>query len=584
MSDELVGSRSSDRKNESPNDNGLRSDIPSGPEALGIGNGPDTESASAHSSSPDGSNDVNVLGGSPPPEGDTTSGLESKPPEVSDEKEETPSGLRRKLTNWGPIRRWSWYRRMRGEALKEPTFWRQRDPNENARGRLPDSERVELPAIWVAELYTPSTVPGLLAGITDLGWEYGRTRDEDLSKWMNDVREGRRAGWTNLGLVSPPESPDIMQERTAPLPGGVDATLPVLMSLTPSITALVVAFLMSDESASALDAPLRAYYKTHVEKDPLFRRRHIIPYVLWGKRARFGRRIYSPVHARGQAVRASLRELEQDCTGWVRDKLPGVFASGLRSAQLPTAVLLVTEVAAPLTDEARSTRAFEGLAIDRDYDAWESTGWPRGRLVLPRTWDDEGSRLVFACRRRDAFPEQSGYPEPTSNRTIAHRANELVRGLLSRWALTCMLDGYHELLSTLRDKSARESSHRPVRDLTTLRSLTRTHMYDISTSAQELEDFAQEDRSYRYDVLEMEYVGSVRGERPDLLQSLQSSQVNRARQLRRDSTLLQSTLSIISEVTQTISNMRVQRFVLFLTFVSISIALTALIITLSSPP
>jgi hypothetical protein len=109
-------------------------------------------------------------------------------------------------------------------------------------------------------------------------------------------------------------------------------------------------------------------------------------------------------------------------------------------------------------------------------------------------------------------------------------------------------------------------------------------MYDISTSAQELEDFAQEDRSYRYDVLEMEYVGSVRGERPDLLQSLQSSQVNRARQLRRDSTLLQSTLSIISEVTQTISNMRVQRFVLFLTFVSISIALTALIITLSSPP
>ena len=63
---------------------------------------------------------------------------------------------------WGPWKRWNFYREFRH---RERHAVRDRDPEENTRGRLPDDEGVQLPGIWVAELYTPSTVGGLLNGI-----------------------------------------------------------------------------------------------------------------------------------------------------------------------------------------------------------------------------------------------------------------------------------------------------------------------------------------------------------------------------------------------------------------------------------
>jgi len=527
-----------------------------------------------------GSLDTGELRGALPP-----SETDQVPPEseatLSGEKQSKPRSVRRVLKDWGPWKRWSRHREFRREDLEEPHSWQDRDSEQNAQGRLPDDEHVQVPAIWVAELYTSSTVAGLLAGITHLGWEYGRIRDDSLTKWMSDVREGRQAGWMSLGLVSPPEDPHLMRERTAPLPEGVREALPTLMSVTPSVTALVIAFLMDDESADLLDVPFRANFSTR--REPLFRPWHVVQYVLRNGPLRFGHRIYDPDMIRCDRIKSSMRELERGCVDWVREHLPGAFTS-LEGASFPTATLLVTEKVSPLTEEAGRIRAFEGLAIDRDYDAWESDEWPKARLVLPRSWDGEGSRLVFACRRRDAFPDQPGYPDPSSNWTIAQRADDLVRGLLSRWSLTCLLDGYHERLSALRDRTARDGGYRPVHDLKQLRSLARTELYDIAACAQEIEEFVESDQAYRYGVLEMTYAREVRGKRLDLLASLRSSQGMRAQQVQRESGLLQSTLSTSNDLSQTISNIRIQRLVVLLAVVSTAIALWALFLALWSLP
>lgn len=480
----------------------------------------------------------------------------------------------RGLRGLGPWKRWRWYREIRQHERDEPNFWRDRDPSENARGRLPNDEGIEVPAVWVAELYTPSTVGGLLDGIRDLGWEYGRSRDDSLTKWMNDVREGRQAGWTSLGLVSPPEDAHFMSERVAPLPDGVRAALPVLMSLTPSLTALTIVFLLRDDAAASLDQPLRAEYMTTTHRDPLLRPWHVIRYVLANGEARFGRSIYHPDMTRRMEVRSCIRDLESSCTAWVREYLPGAFSS-LDDARNPTAALFVTEEVRPMSEEARSIRALDGLAINRDYDAWESAEWPGARLVLPRGWDDEGTRLVFACRRRDAFPDRPGYHDPTSNWTIAQRADDLVRGLLSRWALTCLLDRYHQTLSALRDRTALNSRYRPVRDLKKLRSLARTTLYDIGACAHEIMEFAESDARFKRYVLEMVYAREVNGKKPDLLNDLRSSQVARAQQVQREADLLRSTLSTSNDVSQTISNIRIQRLVVWLTLISLGVALWA---------
>jgi hypothetical protein len=247
---------------------------------------------------------------------------------------------------------------------------------------------------------------------------------------------------------------------------------------------------------------------------------------------------------------------------------------------LPSALLLVTEIAAPASEEARSIRAFNGLAIDRDYDAWGSDEWPGARLILPRFWGEEGLRLTFACRRSDAFPERPGYSDPESNWTLAQRADELIRGLLSRWALTGMLDGYHEQLSELRDSLAGTRTHRPVQDLKKLRSLARTQLFDIVTASHEVDEFMSSRSAYRHDVLEMKYVRSSESERTNVVDALSNGQRRRAKQVRRDAELLQSILGVTVNASQAIASIRIQRLAIGLTILSIGIAAVVLFISI----
>jgi len=478
------------------------------------------------------------------------------------------------FNRWGPWKRWNYYREFRQREIHAVRD-RDRDHKENARGRLPDDEGVQLPGIWIAELYTPSTVGGLLNGIRELGWEYGRSRDDSLTKWMNDIREGRQAGWVNLGLVSPPKAAHFMRERSANLPPGATAALPILMSLTPSITAFVVLFLFDEETAATLETNLRANFISTTRRTSLFRTWNLIRFILTNNDSiRFSYSILHPDSLRREALKSQLQGLEKDCTQWVRKHFPGAFDS-LPQTRLPTAILLVTEQVRPLSDEAGSIRALDGLAIGRNYDAWESIEWPGARLVMPRSWDDEGNRLTFACRRQDAFPNSLGYHDPTSNWTIAQRADDFIQGILSRWAITCLLNAYHEALSAMRDEIACDGSYRTVRDLKKLRSFARTFLYDIGACTYEIEEFSQSDPGYRHDVIEMTYVHVAHGGKQELLNSLSSLQGKRARQVRREAELLQATMSASNDLSQTIANIRIQRFMVLLTVISIGIALWA---------
>lgn len=523
------------------------------------------DSCAVHSSELDDDGKPELRGALPPDAPDAT------PREVDEPASNGTKTDLRGFSNWGPWRRWKLYSDFGRLERDDSNCWRKSDSEKNARGRLPNTESIEVPAVWVAELYTPSTVGGLLDGISKLGWEYGRSRDDSLCKWMNDVREGRRAGSTSLGLVSPLDGDLLMRERSAPMPEGVRAALPILVSLTPSITALVIAFIFQEDDAASLQKALREEYQTTFCRNPKLSLWQVFRFVITNAETRIGHSIYDPDIARRREVKKGVRVLERRCTSWVRECLPGAFST-IDGASIPTAALFVTEVVRPMSEEARSIRALDGLAIGRDYDAWESAEWPGARLVLPRGWDDEENRLDFACRRRDAFPEHSGYSDPTSGWTISQRAHDLVPGLLSRWALMCLLDCYHRALSGLRDQTALNSQYRPVRDLKGLRSLARTTLYDIDACTQEISQYAESDTDFKFDVLEMVYVREVGGKRPDLVNGLQATLVARAQQVKRDAGLLKSTLSTSSDISQAISNIRIQRLVVWLTLISLGIA------------
>lgn len=489
----------------------------------------------------------------------------------SSNSEQSRKSPRHWLSDWGPWRRLTLYRRFQKNSRAESEYFRKRDIEENKRGRLPDSEGVQVPALWVCEIYTPSTVSGILRGIEKLGWDYRRMKNESLTKWLSDVREGRLAGWTNLGLVSPPNATHILKERTAPLPAGVKAAFPVLMSLTPSLTAFIIVFHFDNDTADSLNPLLRGEYRTTAQKNPRFNFWRLCKYILTGDSVGMWESHYPPDIQRRDATSSRLQQIESSCAEWVQKYFPGVFAS-LSHSRFPSAALLVTEQFRPLSTETSNIRAFDGLGLNSEYDAWESGEWPGARLVLPYGPYREGKRLTFACRRKDAFPERPYDHDPTANSTIAGKADHLIQGLLSRWALSCILGAYHEALAALRDQTAGKGKFHPIRDLKDLRSLAITLLYDIGICANEISRFSKTKVKYRHNVMEMSYVRQVQGEHPELLDELRAYQKQRGEQVAREAELLLTTLTTTNDLTRTISSIRPQRLVVLLTIVSISLA------------
>jgi hypothetical protein len=68
----------------------------------------------------------------------------------------------------GAIRRYARYRWMLAEAGEVERTAGARDAEDNRDTRVPDGEMVRVPAIWLTELYTPTTLGGLVDRLPSL--------------------------------------------------------------------------------------------------------------------------------------------------------------------------------------------------------------------------------------------------------------------------------------------------------------------------------------------------------------------------------------------------------------------------------
>src|ERR1700691_6085919 len=87
-----------------------------------------------------------------------------------------PSALRRRLNNLKLRRRFS--------ELPVYEGFVQRGQTENEEGKLGDDESLSLAAIWVVELFLPSSIEALRRGIDSLGWRRGHRQDDDVDEWI----------------------------------------------------------------------------------------------------------------------------------------------------------------------------------------------------------------------------------------------------------------------------------------------------------------------------------------------------------------------------------------------------------------
>ena len=206
-------------------------------------------------------------------------------------------------------------RRLARGMLEEPQYGLHK-PEETF---PPEGEQTTFHAVWAIEAYTPLHAKGLFERLEELGFGRDQSWHEGgISKRLERARRGPGgASWLNLEHVFPPgESPTLLFDRIeAPLPSGVRVARPALHALTPSVTVLVVQFVLRDDAATAFD---------RLSRETNFKPRTRILHN--------GVSLMPPDQVKQGALRELRADLRCRATQWVVEHVPGAFASRLADA------------------------------------------------------------------------------------------------------------------------------------------------------------------------------------------------------------------------------------------------------------
>jgi hypothetical protein len=356
------------------------------------------------------------------------------------------------------------------------------DAEANREGHLPDGERLQVESIWVMECYPPSCLDGLIAGLESLHVGDRYASRESAADVVRRYRSGAYLGGTyNLGFFSRPGPAFIGAESArTDLPATVELARGWLEDLTPSLTAIAVQFVLTEEAGSALQKALNADYRTTAHA------------------TRWGVSYQDPRNQRREAVQETLRRLTKDCSGWINRHMPGAFGTNLVHGAAPSCVFVTTvmETPYPKRSERPIWRSWMAAAeLDRDHEAWESIDWPGLWLRVPDT-DEECGRWWFAGRRGDFLNDehQAAYGGATPRGWVNRLDSEMSLTLMLH-ATSSLLLAMHELVSVSRDSMGTKSARKwNLRRLESLRTDLTSFVRDVEPVASELKNAVGLDR------------------------------------------------------------------------------------------
>lgn len=183
------------------------------------------------------------------------------------------------------------YRQLdRAFARQSEQYFAKYDNADNASTRLPAGEHARMPVVWLAEVFTPVTLPGLLDGIRELAGRstemWPRRGDDPVERIMSSRRQGGGAWWP-LPVVVPKGSsrsrPDQIEDQ---LPAGIASVSLSLHSLTRTVTVLAAGFRLHDGRAQGLEDILNKDFVSRAEM--LHPRGHTLMRV-WNQKKKLSR-------------------------------------------------------------------------------------------------------------------------------------------------------------------------------------------------------------------------------------------------------------------------------------------------------
>jgi hypothetical protein len=475
-----------------------------------------------------------------------------------------------------PVRRLAWREATRLHAQDDARSSAERDGRENTETRLPADENVRMPALWITELYTPTTVHGLLDGLRPFALkEPGQPAGLGIMHWVHQARRG--GGFSDRRL------PRVYDKRRSAgrfvgdglldrLPPGIDTVDVTLYAVTSSVTALVAYFQLDADAAQGLGQILNRDVPTRVT------RYHGGMYVA-----------SSPFWLKWREIEAWRGGLREAAAAWLAQRLPGFFHSV--GAQLPTLELLLTERQRPWDENAVREQWLDLLDL-KEFDGYWRCEQVPGLRLRERMTMREGLQVhhlaTLASTRAEfleAFPGSShGYGTDdlqAAVRMMRHHASDLS----VRWALSAMVREVDQQLSALTDRAASASA-----GFGAARKLAKIHkdVVRIGLNGQvvvnDLLRLANGRGLWSYNVLDFTQVPpaylpadetQAQMETATLLSTLRERQVHDGRRLTEIEADVRELLGIGADLRAASLNLNIQWIVALLALVSIGIAVWA---------
>jgi hypothetical protein len=441
----------------------------------------------------------------------------------------------------------------------------------NQNPSLPPNEHPRLRSLWVADVFPPSRLPALLAGLKKHGWDEPRFSPyPSISDAILSARRDHRAwSWRVNRLVPPDPGRSFLMPDELPteLPAGVIRVLVSVHQPIPSVAVLVVYFVFGEKTAAEIEAPFPRRKSEDVFNDS------------WHGRPP-SRRVKRDV----DRVRDLLR---RRCLEWTASRLPGLFAG---SEQSMTAEFITLEEGQPFENGVSTWRP-EYMHVLGMHLHGASAVHPGDLRLAPLpdlSWTRAG---LLLAGRNDDVAEAAADPGDISyqpGRSV-ERAEKVFEDGMVFWALWVQLKHYTARFSALRDAVAGLSSADPTAEAKRLVGIQRefvTLLNDAVPFASELRALADDQSWFDNncpDFRPLEHPLGMQARAPfdGLREQTRAGADHLTRlisEVREVTTTTATMLNAIGQDQATRANLSLQRSVWFLTVVTVLLALLELVL------
>ncbi|UVH57195.1 hypothetical protein NWF24_30880 [Variovorax paradoxus] len=388
------------------------------------------------------------------------------------------------------------------------------DLEANQESRVPAEENLRLSAFWAMEIFGPTESDRLYSALETLGWSAGfRSHNEGGAlEWVQQQRTYGLGGTYNVGYVTKraDRGKYLLKGNYASLPDEVDHLIVRLHQVVPSVTCVVVCFVMKPEAATR--------YERELNKDRISQRQRLPDWTI-GE--------LDPVHLKQRAMARAREDVLLMAHKWFRVHLPGFFAATNRPERHPAAEFLTTESQALFSQDFRGG-FFDWQRILANVgrsSVWTCREIPSLQFTEERArWPHEHRFWLTVNLITTQLPTKQLEVYGAGERAYMHMCHERLEGLLCHFAVTAYLTEVSRDLKVAREGlNVSQNKGRVFRKIQEIQQFFDQNL-GIPVAARELVEESKSTGQYRHDCEDFTAPAWGKGE-PDV----QIAEVLRAR-------------------------------------------------------